>query len=155
MVTGALLGAALVLLAASWLMLRNARRERRAGEAFLRSAAATRAEVVDVHEKYRPRGGDSQDMPSYFPVVAFDLPDGRRVESEVMVGARPAPARVGATVEVRYDPADPRRVVLAHGMATPRVAGCFATGLGVVLGGVGVFVVLLWVLLKVVLKVPG
>jgi hypothetical protein len=155
MVTGALLGAALVLFVLSWLVLRNARRDQRAGEAFLRSAVATQAQVVDLHERYRPRGGDSQQMPSYFPVVAFALPDGRPVESEVMVGARPAPARIGATVEVRYDPADPRRVVLAHGMATPRVAGCFATALAVALGGVGAFAVLLWALLKVVLKVPG
>jgi len=154
MVTAALLGAALVLFALGGLFVRNARRGRSSGAAFLRSAATTRAQVVDMREKYRPRA-DSEQMPAYFPVVAFDLPDGRRVESEVMIGARPAPARIGATVEVRYDPADPRRVVLAHGMATVGSAGCFATGLGVTLWVVGVFVVLLWVLLKVVLRVPG
>jgi Protein of unknown function (DUF3592) len=154
MVTAALLGAAVVLFALGWLFVRNARRDRTSGEAFLRSATATQAQVVDMREKYRPRA-DSQQMPSYFPVVAFDLPDGRRVESEVMIGARPAPARIGATVEVRYDPADPRRVVLARGRATVGRAGCFATGLGVTLWVVGAFVVVLWVLLEVVLKVPG
>lgn len=154
MVTAALLGAAVVLFALSWLFLRNARRDRISGKAFLGSAATAQAEVVDIREKYRPRG-ESDQMPAYFPVVAFDLPDGRRVESEVMIGARPSPARVGATVEVRYDPGDPRRVVLARGMATIGTAGCFTTGLGVTLGLVGAFVVLLWVLLKVLLKVPG
>jgi hypothetical protein len=153
-VTAALLGSAVVLFVLSGVFVRDARRARVSGAAFLRSAEGAQAEVVDMREKYPPRA-DSEQMPSYFPVVAFDLPDGRRVESEVMIGARPAPARVGASVEVRYDPADPRRVVLAHGMATVGTAGCFATGLGVTLGVVGAFVVVLWVLLKVVLRLPG
>jgi hypothetical protein len=152
--TVALLGPAVVMCVLGWIFLRNARRARGAGAAFLRVAVAARAEVVDVREKYRPRA-ESDSMPSYFPVVVFRLPDGRVVESEVLGGARPAPARVGDTVEVRYDPADPRRVTLARGMATLGAAGCFTTGLAVALWMVGGFLVVVWVLLVLVLKVPA
>jgi Protein of unknown function (DUF3592) len=152
--TVALLVPAVVMCVLGWVFLRSARRARGAGAAFLRDAVTARADVVDVREKYRPRA-ESDSMPSYFPVVVFTLPDGRVVESEVMVGARPAPARVGDRVEVRYDPVDPRRVTLARGLASLGAAGCFATGLAVALWLVGGFLAALWVLLVLVLKVPA
>ena len=154
MVTPVLLGAVLLLLAVGWVVIGRARRSAASGAYFLRTAASARADVVDVRERYARRAR-SEAMPTYFPVVAFALPDGRMVESEVMVGARPKPARVGASVEVRYDPADPRRVVLARGMATVGAVGCFATGLGVAFWVLAAVLLMVWVLLKLVLQMPG
>jgi len=153
MLTVALLGAALVVFAVAGLTTRSARATRSAGDAFLRGACLAQARVVDMRERSRARSSDQ--LPTYFPVVAFDLPDGGVVESEVLFGARPAPARLGDTVEVRYDPDDPRRVALARGMATAGSASAFTLGLAVVLWTLGGVVVLLWVLLKVVLRVPA
>jgi hypothetical protein len=150
----ALLLAALVLCVVGWVLTRSARRQRASGEALLHDARDARATVVEVRERYRPRP-DSDSMPTYFPVVSFPLPDGRLVEAEVLVGARPSPARKGSSVEVRYDPADPRRVVLAHGLATFGAASCFATGLGLVFWAAGGAVLLLWVLLVLVLRLPA
>ena len=152
MLTPALLGAALVVFAAAWLTTRSARSGSARGAAFLGRSLPAQARVVDLRERSRVR---SQQLPSYFPVVTFDLPDGGVVESEVLYGARPAPARVGETVEVRYDPEDPRRVALAHGTATAGSTSAFAVGLAVVLWTLGGVVVLLWVLLKLVLRVPA
>lgn len=152
MLTPVLLGAALVVFATAWSTTRSARGTRSAGDAFLRRARPARARVVDIRERSRVR---AQQLPTYFPVVVFDLPDGGVVESEVLFGARPSPARVGETVEVRYDPDDPRRVALAGGMATAGSTSAFTLGLAVVLWSLGGVVVLLWVLLTLVLRVPA
>jgi uncharacterized protein DUF3592 len=57
-----------------------------------------------------PVGGTTG--PHYRPVVKFTTLDGREVEAESMLAANPAPARVGDTVRVFYDPGDPRRIQL-------------------------------------------
>jgi hypothetical protein len=154
MLSVGLLGAAAVFVLLGAVVLRRARAGRAAGDAFLAGSRGTWARVVDLHEKYPPRP-DASSMPTYFPVVSFVLPDGREVEGEVMIGGRPAPARVGSTVEVRYDPDDPHRVVLAHGMATVGGLGCFATGLAVALWIVAAVALAVWTLLVLVLRVPA
>ncbi|TDD67601.1 DUF3592 domain-containing protein [Actinomadura darangshiensis] len=43
----------------------------------------------------------------YRPILRFTTLDGRIVETASPFAANPAPARVGASLEVLYDPADP------------------------------------------------
>jgi hypothetical protein len=128
-------------------------RRQSAGAAdFVSRAVVTEAEVTDLRLKYDQRMADRPGV--FHPVVRFALPDGRRVEAETLVGAHPAPARPGQRVPVRYDPQDPERVVLAKGLAGAGSVGCMRTAFGVALAGVGLFFVLFWFLLAVVLEVP-
>jgi hypothetical protein len=84
----------------------------------------------------RRRGGDPG--PSWFPVVRFQLPDGRTVEAESTWGSRPARVREGDSIELLYDPADPTTIRLPGEQA----AGAFfavaliLTGAGLVVLGV-------------------
>ncbi len=163
MLSALLLGIAVVLYAAAfWFGRARSRRAHRDTE-FLTSSVTAHAEVIEMREQTRssPAFRSSVDMPNtfattdYFPVVRFTLPDGRQVTAMTLRGAHPAPARVGDTVEVRYDPADPRRVVLAHGLAGIGAGSCLSTLLVVALFGMATLVLLVWVLFKLVLRVPG
>lgn len=163
MLTALLLGIAVLFYAAAFWFLRVQGGRSRRDTAFLASSQPARAEVIEMREQTRssPRFHSSVDMPNtfaptdYFPVVRFALPDGQQVSAMTLRGAHPAPARVGDTVEVRYDPADPRRVVLAHGLAGMGAGNCITTLLVVALFGMATLVVLVWVLFKLVLRVPG
>lgn len=146
-----LLGGVLLVGAGVATVVRGRRQSSRAAD-FVRAAAVAEAEVTDLRLKYDQRMADRPGV--FHPVVRFALPDGRRVEAETLVGAHPAPARTGQRVTVRYDPEDPRRVVLADGMAGAGSVGCFRTAFGIGLVAVGLFFVLFWLLLAVVLEVP-
>jgi hypothetical protein len=116
----ALLGLGLI-----WAAVRMRRSDRR----FQRAARQARGTVVGA----RWRGGGGETAPHAFPVVRYDLPDGRTIEAQSSYGGRTAPPE-GSTVTVLYDPADPARVELEGGHAT-------GTFLAVLLGfiGAGIF----------------
>jgi len=99
-----------------------------------RFAADARRATGTVVGMRRIGGGDARD--EAFPIVRFELPDGRAVEAQSRYGSRPAPASEGDTVSVLYDPRDPRRVQIGEVKAT----GVFLNALlGVVGGGLVVF----------------
>lgn len=128
-------------------------RQRSDASAFTASARTATAEVTDLrlrHQRYNREHDDG----FWLPVVRFTLPDGRVVEAETLTGSMPAPARVGEQVEVRYDPEDPRRVNLAHGLAQPGNLGCLTTALAVGLVGVGLVILAGWFLLTQVIEIP-
>jgi len=104
-----------------------ARRRSRAWKRFVGASQVTQAQVLDL----RTRHSRHDQGPIFVPVVRFPFLDGRMVETETMSGSRPAPARRGDVVMVRFDPADPTRVSLADGLATPAAGGCVLAGLGV------------------------
>jgi hypothetical protein len=149
-----LLVAAAVSAAAGVYFLTWGARGRRTAAAFQRTAVGTTAEVTDLRLRHQSHNREHDDG-YWVPVVRFALPDGRIVETETRVGSMPAPARVGETVEVRYDPDDPRRVDLRHGAARSGSLGCLWSGLGA--GALLLAAVLLvaWFLLARVLGVPG
>jgi hypothetical protein len=146
-----LLGGLALIALGAWTVVKG-RGDSAAADAFVRDAVVTEADVTDLRLKVDHRVNDRDAF--FFPVVRFTLPDGRVVEAETMLGAKPAPTRVGRRVPVRYDPADPSRVVLAEGRARAGSVGCARVGLGLALVAVGLFVCLFWVLLAVVLEVP-
>lgn len=129
-------------------------RQRAEASTFAASARTTTAEVTGLrlrHQRYNRQHDDG----FWLPVVRFTLSDGRVVEAETMTGSMPAPAQVGEVVEVRYDPDDPSRVNLAHGLAQPGNLGCLTTILAAGFLGVGLLVVAVWFLLTQVVGLPG
>ena len=88
-----------------------------------------------------------------YPVVEFSLPNGQIIRAQTHTGRSPAPAKVGQHVTVLYDPNQPKHVELlknsGRDMMAPMyyvLAGFFALA--------AVMVVLMWFLLKVVMRVP-
>ena len=78
----------------------------------------------------------------YCPVVDFATVTGQRVRFESQFGTMPASRRVGQTVAVRYDPADPQKAEVDSATANWFVPGCtIAMGLAFLVMGV-VFVVM-------------
>ncbi|MBV9417101.1 MAG: DUF3592 domain-containing protein [Solirubrobacterales bacterium] len=63
---------------------------------------------------------------TYRPTVEFRTRDGERVRATSPIARNPAPGRVGDSVRVLYDPADPQRVRLDTRMGR---GGCLAWGL--------------------------
>jgi hypothetical protein len=126
---------------------------RRADAGFVAGSVATTAEVTDLRLlDNNPLDGERETR--WYPVVRFALPGGRVVEAQTLYGADPAPTRPGRTEPVRYDPADPTRVMLDRGAGRPGTLGAMFTVLGVAGILVGLLAVGFWVLLVVVLGVP-
>ncbi|MEN9206915.1 MAG: DUF3592 domain-containing protein [Gloeomargarita sp. GMQP_bins_120] len=92
---------------------------------FVQVAAKTTGEVVDLerqrladedyddhyaYRRYRYSGriGHRRSV-SYYPVVVYTLPDGRRLEVVARTGSTPPRYRIGQRVEVLYDPQNPSR----------------------------------------------
>lgn len=148
-----LLVAALVAVAAGGYFLALGTKRIRAGRDFTRSAKVTTAEITDLRLRYPQRNRDHNDG-FWVPVLRFGLPDGRLVEAEALTGNNPPPGRVGQSVEVRYDPNDPARVNLAHGLAQPQSLGGIWVAVGAGLTGVGMLVLAAWSLFVFVLRVP-
>ena len=80
----------------------------------------------------------------YCPVIDFATVTGQRVRFESQFGTMPASHRVGQTVVVRYDPADPQKAEVDSATANWFVPGCtiamgllfFAMGLVFVVIGI-------------------
>lgn len=78
----------------------------------------------------------------YCPVVDFTSATGQPVRFESQFGTMPASHRVGQTIAVRYDPADPQKADVDSVTANWFVPGCtIAMGLGFVVMGL-VFLVI-------------
>lgn len=134
--------------------------------AFGRSARRARAQVVDVVERTaNPKlpalatssqpGVPGGQATSFFLVVRFTGPAGESIETQLLYGARPAPARAGDTVEIEYDPDDPTRAALRSGRGSGAAIGPVLIALGAFLVLFGLLLAGLWVLLKPVLGIPG
>jgi hypothetical protein len=103
----AVLGAVLIVIAV-WVQ---------AGEQrFIRSAERTTGTVTDL-----VRDSDSDGSTVYYPVIAFRTSAGADVTFRSNTGSNPPSYRVGESVEVLYDPADPQRA---------RTSGYFALHIG-------------------------
>jgi hypothetical protein len=125
-----------------------------ADRAFVRRSATATAEVTDVVAvDVNRRDGDFQRV--WHPVVRFALPDGQVVEAQAMYGSSPQPTRAGRREVVRYDPADPTRVALAQGLASPGRLGPLLVIVGAGMVGVGLMTLVLWAFLALVLRVPA
>jgi hypothetical protein len=126
---------------------------RRADTGFVGRSVATTAEVTDLRLlDNNPWDGERETR--WYPVVRFALPDGRVVEAQTVYGADPAPTRPGRTEPVRYDPADPTRVMLAEGAARPGTLGVMFAVLGAIGILVGLVAIGAWALFALVLEVP-
>lgn len=91
---------------------------------------AARAEGTIVALRARGSGTGSINAPIvtgplYHPTVAFTTADGRAVRAESRVATNPPPGKVGDTVTVFYDQANPERFTIAK---TQRRLGCLAAG---------------------------
>ena len=121
---------------------------------FLHRSVTTTAEVVGVVAVDANRmDGDFQRL--WHPVVRFALADGQVVEAQAIYGSSPQPTRAGRREVVRYDPADPARVALAQGLASPGRLGPLLVILGVGTIAVGLMTLMLWAFLALVLRVPA
>ncbi len=135
--------------------LRSGGRHTASGEEFLQTGVRTQGRVVEVRERLHPSPTrDTSTSMLFHPVVEFALSDGRTVRAETLVGARPAPARVGQTVAIVHAAADPTRVMLADGMARPGAIGGYHRVVGsLLLAGSGLTLLLL-VVARFVLRLP-
>ena len=86
-------------------------RNLRASNRFIRTAGEASGEVTDVRTRAVGHGSDSN--LAHFPVVRFQLPDGRVVEAETDTGVNFKRPRAGQPVTVLYDPADPTHARIA------------------------------------------
>ena len=115
-------------------------RNQRASTRFTRSAGQASAEVTDLRTRAVGSGTDSSI--AYFPVVRFQLPDGRTVETETSSGTNWSRPKPGSAVEVLYDPENPADVRIAG-----QVGGTLMNGFMIVFGvvfalfGLGFFAV--------------
>jgi len=107
---------------------------------FRARSVITQAHVLELRQSWL-HNTDGPSTIVHTPVVRFALPDGRTVEAATMTGTKPAPARVGDVVDVRYDPDRPTLVDLAHSRAGGLVS-CMFVGLGLVFATIGA--VLTW-----------
>jgi hypothetical protein len=72
---------------------------------FMDRAATAEGKVIDLVRQQ----SSSSSSGTYSPVVEFTIPTGPRVEFTSSVGSRPPAYRVGESVMVLYDPADPHK----------------------------------------------
>ena len=78
----------------------------------------------------------------YCPLVDFTTAKGEPVRFESQFGTMPASHRVGQSVEVRYDPADPQKAKVDSATANWFVPGCtIAMGLAFLILGLVFLVV--------------
>lgn len=102
-------------------------RNQRSNLRFTRSASQASAQVTDL--RMRSIGPRSDSSIAYFPVVRFDLPDGRTVEAETSTGTSWSRPKPGTPVEVLYDPQNPADVRIAG-----KVGGALMNGFMIVFG---------------------
>src|SRR4051794_18489947 len=109
----------------------TASRSQKSDRRFARDARRATGTVTGLR---RIGGGEARD--DLFPIVRFELPDGRTVEAQSRYGSRPAPAEEGDSVTILYDPADPSRIELPGAKGTGVLLNAL---LGVVGGGLLIF----------------
>jgi hypothetical protein len=79
---------------------------------------------------------------TYAPVVRFTTPDGRPVEFASRTSSAPAGYRVGESVPVSYDPADPQQRAEIAGYREMGLPGTLMGGFGLLFAAVGAFALL-------------
>ena len=114
-------------------------RSRRSLKAFKARAARTNGVVTELRLRW-VHHSDGPDSPLHHPVVRFTLPDGREVEAESASGSNPAPAKVGATVEVLYAPEDPTNFRVEGFWADGSVVNGFFVAIGLMFAVSGLFI---------------
>jgi hypothetical protein len=97
---------------------------------FERTAQRTNALVTALHWKHTSSAGSSTSSRVAYPVLRFELPDGRPVEAESTFGSNPSPAREGDTVTVLYDPADPTDARVEGFLSSGRLASVIGLLIG-------------------------
>jgi hypothetical protein len=78
-----------------------------AENAFLARSISATGTVVDFHVD------NTDEPPSYCPIVEFATQDGRTVRYETEVCTSPRSKNIGDPVEVKYDPQNPKSVQTA------------------------------------------
>ncbi|WP_354699637.1 hypothetical protein DSM112329_05358 [Paraconexibacter sp. AEG42_29] len=107
-----LLGCGGVMLAAAVVILFVASRIRRSRRGFEAIAARGRGRITDVKWEARYRHGPEVSMRARVR-LAYTLADGRPADAWSFESSSPAAGKVGAEVDVLYDPAAPDRVRVA------------------------------------------
>jgi uncharacterized protein DUF3592 len=91
---------------------------------FQRQALTTEGLVVALRRKEFNRASADIDIHfAYYATVRFVTAMGQYIEAETRTATNPPPGRVGKTVTVQYDPADPQHFTTTR-MA--RTSGCVA-----------------------------
>ena len=97
---------------------------------------ALRAQGVVTQIRWDHRGEDS----SSYPVVRFNLPDGRTVEASATQGAAPGSGSEGDSVNVLYDPQNPTDIRIDGLFGSGKMGGAVMIVMGVVFFFMGVFI---------------
>ena len=120
--------------------LRQARRNR----VFRATAIRVAGLVTDVRTRDMGHGGEVRLV--RFPLLRFTTLDGQGVETEAFAGSTPAPAKVGQTVKVLYDPNEPRRARIETAIDTSALlSGCFIVmGILLFISGIAIALVVSW-----------
>jgi len=93
----------------------------------LAGSAAAEGRVVALHSEFDPSGDGSSH--TYYPEVAFTLPDGSAVRFRGRTGSNPPTYRKGDRVRVLYLPQTPASAMIDHGVLNwLPAAGCMALG---------------------------
>ncbi len=113
---------------------------------FARRAVRTTGIVVDLARRWSDPGGpESTGSYLYFPIVRFGTADGQAVEFRSPTGTSWRSRRVGQTVPVMYDPANPRDARIDTFMATSCLPiGFTLFGVIFVAGGAAILLVMNW-----------
>jgi hypothetical protein len=113
--------------------------------AFLARSRTTSGTVVELLTSHRsgkyllkrtPSGFTIEPKRLYRPVIRFTAPDGHTQDVTAPVASHPAELKVGETVTIRFDPADPaqaridRPLYLWFGTGMLIFFGFFAIGMG-------------------------
>ena len=103
--------ASLAMFVPAGLMWRMARIVSRDTDRFMQTARQATGTVLSLDWR-SSRVGTERALHAY-PEIAFTLPDGQRVQATARTGNLQRPAKVGDTVQVLYNPADPSEMDLA------------------------------------------
>jgi Protein of unknown function (DUF3592) len=98
---------------------------------FERTAQRTNALVTALRWKHTSGGSSSSTSRIAYPVLRFQLPDGRSVETESTFGSNPAPAHEGDSVTVLYDPGDPTDARIEGFLSSGRLASVIGLLIGI------------------------
>ncbi|MFB9835668.1 DUF3592 domain-containing protein [Actinoallomurus acaciae] len=107
---------------------------------FLHTAIRVPGTVTELRTEYSSSSSSSSSTRSvvYRPVLRFTTMDGRIVETTSPFAANPAPARVGASLPVLYDPADPTKARQAGTGGSGTFHGLIFTAVGLLFAIIGV-----------------
>ena len=109
-------------------------RSLRADSAFRRRAYRAQGIVTQIRRDHRGERSSS------YPVVRFNLPDGRTVEASATQGAGPGSGSEGAPLNVLYDPENPTDIRIEGFLGSGTMAGVVLIVMGVMFFVMGVLI---------------